>query len=688
MKIIHTGDWHLGCRLHGWDRADEEERFFMQLKAVVAKERPDALLISGDIFDSGTPGNDVAKKFNDALLDISEACPSMETVAIAGNHDSYSRLVVDESLWRRHHVHVFGIPAEDGDGKAVFSGNLVDIPQKGVVAIESFYQTDADAEAALAAAYARFATRVTGQDGSSIYTDYKAALNNCGDDMYAAGSNYGDNDFMAQLDEFRLDSGNQVVEHFYSNLFQVNYACNLVIDNFKESNSTVAQRCVAEARVMRAYLYFLLTSFWNCPPMIDHVISDGLPYNSDKDPDNPMTHDDLYRWVASECEAAVAHLDERASKADKKGAVKVTKGFAWALQGKALLFVKDYTGAKNALKKVIDSGKYDLVPGDKYADLFHVEGDANEEKVFELNLEYNSGISTWGGMIQRSTWMEANIWNWRSDHFVAGAAPQSVYTGGVDGWGGLGVPQWFGDEFFANDGHSPRFDATLKHIDDAVYNMEYTNAEINNMTLEQKMVSDKIGIADPKDGLYGQSFWLPFKQLLRKTDAGSYGSNVRLNNGMIMRYAEVLLLYAEACLQSGDNAEGAKYVNKIRERAGLAPLASVDMNVLKKEKSYELWLEGSRWLDLVRWGDTDRVKQAGQNVPKLFDKVHRAPKAGESVSWENGTEANSRFYTVATHEAIDTGAKVGFVQGKNEFFPYPTSVMDKNPNLVQNPNWE
>ena len=576
---------------------------------------------------------------------------------------------------------------------AVSCEKNLDIPQKGVVAIESFYQTDEDAEAALAAAYARFVTRITGQDGSSIYTDYKAALNNCGDDTYAAGSNFGDNDFMAQLDEFRLDSGNQVVDHFYKNLFQVNYACNLVIDNFKDGlpdagPTATTKRCVAEARVLRAYIYFLLTACWNTPPLVDHVLSDEMPYNQDKDPENPMSHEDLFRWVASECEAAVADLDERKSTTDKDGAVKVTKGFAWALQGKALLFVKDYSGAKTALKKVIDSGKYALVPGDKYWQNFHVEGDANEEKVFELNIEPNSGLSAWGGIIQRSTWMEANIWNWRSDHFVAGASPQGKYTGGVDGWGGLGVPQWFGDEFFANDGHSPRFDATLKHIDDAVYNMEYANPDIAALTPEQRMTSKLVGIADVKDGLYGQSFWLPFKQLLRSTDAANYGSNVRMNNGLIMRYAEVLLLYGEACLQSGDNAQGAWAVNEIRKRAGLAELASVDMNVLKKEKSYELWLEGSRWLDLLRWGDTERVQKAGQNVPKLFDKLFREPKSGETVVWEHGTEADSRFYTVATHEAIDAKYEVGFKAGKHEFFPYPTSVMDKNPNMVQNPGWE
>ena len=570
----------------------------------------------------------------------------------------------------------------------------LDIPQKGVTAIENFYQTDEDAISALNAAYARFATRITGQDGSSIYTDYKAALNNCGDDMYAAGSNFGDNDFMAQLDEFRLDSGNQVVDHFYKNLFQVNYACNLVIDNFKDGlpeggPTATTKRCVAEARVMRAYIYFLLTALWNTPPMIDHVIADGLPYNADKDPDNPMSHEDLFRWVAAECEAAIPDLDERKSTSDKDGAVKVTKGFAWAVEGKALLFVKDYGGAKTALKKVIDSGKYALVPGSRYWENFHVEGDCNEEKVFELNIEFNSALGAWGGQIQRSTWMEANIWNWRSDHFVAGASPQGKYTGGVDGWGGLGVPQWFGDAFFANDGHSPRFDATLIHVADAVYNMEYTSPEIAALTPEQRKTSKLVGIADVEQGLYGQSFWLPLKQLVRATDVGAYGNNVRLNNGMIMRYAEVLLLYAEACMQSSDGSQATWAVNEIRKRAGLSSLGSVSMDDIKNEKMFELWLEGSRWLDLVRWGDTERVKNAGKDVPKLFDKLHRAPDSkDQGIKWENGSEANSRFYTVSTHEAIDARYEVGFKANQHEFFPYPVSVMDKNPNMVQNPGWE
>ena len=138
MKIIHTSDWHLGHRLYNYDRTDEEEHFFDQLAETVRAENPDVLVAAGDIFHSGVPGNDVAKRFTDRLLAVQEACPDMETVLIAGNHDSYSRLVVDRALWSRFRVHVFGVPAEDGEGRAVFRRNVVEIPGKGVVAAVPF----------------------------------------------------------------------------------------------------------------------------------------------------------------------------------------------------------------------------------------------------------------------------------------------------------------------------------------------------------------------------------------------------------------------------------------------------------------------------------------------------------------------------------------------------------------------
>ena len=75
----------------------------------------------------------------------------------------------------------------------------LDIPQKGVTAYETFYQTDEDALSALTAAYARYASYVPGRGKASNYIPLRAALNMCGDDSYAAGSNFGDNDYMGSL---------------------------------------------------------------------------------------------------------------------------------------------------------------------------------------------------------------------------------------------------------------------------------------------------------------------------------------------------------------------------------------------------------------------------------------------------------------------------------------------------------
>ena len=573
----------------------------------------------------------------------------------------------------------------------------LDIEQKGVIPSEKFYQTDADAEAALVAAYEGFMCNVVGRNhdggGPGIYTPYKIITNMCGDDVLYASGNYGDHEFSGMLNEFRYDAEAEVPKFMYTGLYLSVYTCNLVTDHFQNAADTpVKKRCVAEARVLRAFDYFLLANLWNNPPFIDHVLAGtDLPYNCNKDPENPMDHKQLIQWVAKECEEAAADLDERKGTDDKDGAVKVTKGFAWALAGKAYLFAGEYDKAKTALKKVIDSGKYALVPGDRYMDNFHIEGDGNEEKVFEINFEYNAGKGAWAGMIQRSSWMESNAWNWRAGNFVK--SPQSVYSG-IDGWGGLGVPQWFGDEFYANDGDSYRFKATLKHIDDAVYKMEYADPALNAMSVEEKMKSKEVGINDPVQGLYDNSFWLAFKQIIRKadTDGNKYGDNIRLNNYVVMRYAEVLLNYAEACLQTGDQDEAKKYINMIQERAGSKTISqTVDMDVLKREKSYELWLEGCRWFDVMRWKDAkaiERLKNVGSDCPHVFDKLFRAPKADDrKVTWEHGTEANSRFYTVSTSAAKDAGFEVGFKEGKHEFFPYPQTVKDKNPNLEQNPGW-
>jgi len=581
----------------------------------------------------------------------------------------------------------------------------LDIPQKGSITTENFYQSDADCLKALASAYEGFAlyteSRGNGEVGApGIYTPAKVLANHPGDDVNYGGGNYGDHEFGGSVDEFRYKHTPEAIDWHYKFLYLSIYKDNLVIDYFKDGTSAFQKQAVAEAKVLRAYNHFLLACYWGQPPLVDHLLApDVIPTNSE------MTQQEYFVWVAKQCEEALPDLIERSSTTDKEGSWRVTQGFANALAGKAYMFAGDFESAKAALKKVVDSKKYALVSGDDFANLFHVEGDGCPEKVFEVNFKYNPAADWWAGVGIHSTWMEANCFNWRAGNFKVN--PVNKYCG-IDGWGSIGIPEWYGVAFHENDGDSKRFKATLMHIDDAVYQtsgiegMYYADEALQNMPLEEKKKSTEIGISDASQGLYGQSFYLPFKHILRAsdcTDGGTHGDNGRLNNIIVMRYAEVLLNYAECCLRTGDKATAKTIVNQIQQRAGSKTVsADVDLTVLKKEKSFELWFEGCRFQDILRWSKLDNsdydkeciahLQKQGSAVPHLFDKLFRAPQAGdENIVWEHGDEANSRFYIVHTHEAKDAGFEVGFTD-KCRLFPYPTTVLEQNPNLKQNPGWE
>ena len=521
-----------------------------------------------------------------------------------------------------------------------------------------------------------FISKIASNGGGYVYSAFRSLYNYCGDDVNATGSVYGDMENIVSLSEFRYDAANDVIKLMYPNFYAYVQQANSFIRKYQDDLPKVA----APARVLRAYAHLMLAIGWGAPPVVDHVLEESeLPAN------NLFTQQQIFEWCAQECEAVLPDLEERTSPQDKEGAYRVTKGFAQALAGKAYLFAGDYQKAKELLGEVVRSGKYELVPGDRFWENFHIEGDGNEEKVFEPNIEYDpqNGFSS---SIMLTTWMEANALNWRTDHFVQ--APNYGYTG-LDGWGHMSVPEDFATSFVDNDGKdSYRLNASIIHIDDAVGGSMYSSDVLNEMSKEEKLASTEVGIR--ANGLYGQSFWLPFKQMIKKTDTDARaGSNIRWNNFTIMRYAEVLLLYAEACIQTGDAAEALNAINQIQRRAGSQTISTAaTMDVLKREKQFELWFEGCRWADLLRWGDTDKVKNAGKSIPVLYDKFFRAPQStDENIVWENGTEANSRFYTVSTHGAMDAGYQVGFVEGKHNLFPYPLDAISNNPNLTQNPGW-
>jgi len=375
----------------------------------------------------------------------------------------------------------------------------------------------------------------------------------------------------------------------------------------------------------------LLTN-WNKPVINDH---DG----------NDITIPSLI----SECQQAVDFLTERSSMSDKQMVTTVSKGFAQALLGKLHLFNNDYSDAKQVLKRVMDSGKYSLTPGEQYSKLFHTEGNGNEEKSFEVRMPYNKDY--------------AEFWGLNSDAFVAD--PMGKVTDQVKGKGYISVPTWVGNEFYNSDNDSYRVKSSIPNIVYVLVEGEsnYVDESLNSLDFPQRLESTSIGIK--ASGMNGQSLYIPYKMMMKNSDI----QDGYLPNITIMRYAEVLLMYAESCIKSGSSTEATSPLNVIAQRAGSAAyyMNTPSLSDVKQQKLYELWNEGCRFNDLVRLGDSDdidRLKTKKENSI-LYDKLTRAAQAGESPEYAGG----NRYYVL---RSLTTTSYEN--DNAHNYFPLPASV--------------
>ena len=595
--------------------------------------------------------------------------------------------------------------------------DLLNIPQKGVIAYEDFYQTDEDAESALVTVYHEYVglfAKLTSNTPS-----YNIVFNAPGDELYWGGSNKDDHTAAQEINDFRgtFTSTNGHITAFYKKAYSVIYKANLVIDNFggELADSPVKKRCVAEARVIRAWCHMWLATMFGTPPLVDHVLpGDAKPTNSDKE--------ELWQWIINEFKEAANELPARAGKSDKDGAVKVTKGAAQAFLGKALVFHGDYAAAKEPLKAVITSGNYDLVAGTKMRDLFHMAGDGCEEKILEVNFVSNDSYGRNGR------------WDYQENQSLFLRQFKNVYpefTLQADGWGNnMGPSKKFVDAILTNEAGSFRQKAWMCSYEELLTEFSYardTKKDGTVMTKEEKLIDSARGLdLNKRPDLYANCGWFFLKFIPYRSDLNINATTQTQENKTVMRYAEVLLLYAEACAMTNDN-DGLQYLNMIAKRAGAPTYDSLTMENVKKEKWFEMAWEGCRFWDLVRWGDTEKelAYKSHSKTPYLRDDfwfnwekvggsadkskpltpvaVTDGPYTYYTLTKERADVAGS--YTEATgrpHKAIilweDDGYGArggGFVKGKHELYPFPFDVIELNPwneetgtGLKQNPGWE
>ena len=587
---------------------------------------------------------------------------------------------------------------------AVSCQDKLDIPQKGVITPEMFYASDADAEAALICMYDNYADNVAGTEG--IDNPEQVILNYSADDIYSAGKNFEDHDAFRIFDEFKYDNASGTLNSAYQRYYFAIYYANLVISNFTTENRTGAQpvwesdvtkRCVAEARVMRAYLHLMTAIIWNQPPIMDRVYDSEEPL-----PANDKTQEEILQWVIDECQKAIAsgYLPKRNGPTDKDATGRMSVGFAQFIAGKAAVFKNDMATARKYLGDLIESDDYELIPGNIYWTNFHVDGDGNSEKIFEPNFIDDPSFCSnrWIKGVMRDRWMVANVFNWRIKSLAS--VPSQCIS---DGWGGGAIQEDFAQKFYDHDGDSPRRRACFLTEDEFLYEMKWNGSTLNGATLAEKQTDPQRGLA--AGGLFGRGKFFEWKLMVymeapailtKDAPAGmtfrtdkvrsGLGNNSNEKNFMVARYAEALLLYAEACIGSADAAKGLAALQEVQTRSGSGKISNeLTFEAVMEEKQYEMWFESCRFPDLVRWSKLGKVdlnaiyNTSGihKNVPTVHDSfVDADPATGNKT-------ATHKFFV--THDPVPGNSD--FVVGKMEYLPFPRDAKVTNPNLHDVGGW-
>ena len=552
----------------------------------------------------------------------------------------------------------------------------LDIDQKGVVTTESYYASDADAESALANMYANFIQNVGGSEG--IDNPEQVIINYSADDILAAGGNAQDHIGFRVFDEFRYNQSNGTLKECYNRYNYAIYHANLVISNFTNENGSGAEpkytsaftnQCVAEARVLRAYLHMMTAILWNRPAIIDHVLASGeLPTQAE-------SQEQVFTWVISECEKAISSgsLPKRNGPDDKNATGRMSVGFAQFVAGKAAMFKNDPATARKYLGDLIKSGNYKLVDSDEFWTNFHVAGDGNCEKIFEPNFIYDNTASFWDN-VWRSRWMVADVFCWRTDALASMPKPCPAA-----GWNGGAIQEDFAKKFLEHDGNSPRRRACFLTEEEFLYEMEW-NSELNDADIAAKETDENRGIK-ANTGIYSHGPYFEWKHMsyatIPKILSGGkeypkdnvseiMGGASNQKNFNVARYAEALLLYAEACI-GADDGSGLKALNEVQERSGSGKISTaLTFEDVMEEKQYEMWFENCRFPDLVRWSNQGKV-----NLDEIFNKryggIHKHVPTVFDEFFTKGAAKHKLYteYSAADHNDFSD---------KYKYLPFPIDI--------------
>jgi len=416
------------------------------------------------------------------------------------------------------------------------------------------------------------------------------------------GSSPGDNPEMQQINDFTYTPTNSLISGLWSGYYNVVSAANNAIQEMplfeaamlNEDSKTYARQCAGEAKTIRAYAYFNLTRLFGKVPIIDSTMT------AEQLAAQPQASTSaLYDFIEKDLLEAIEVLPASYS---KDWAGRITKYTAMALKAKVHMYQNEWDSVAVLTDRIMASGRFGLL--ENYREVFSVDGENTKESLFEIQ------SSTLGRSSGDITYLEYA--------FVQG--PRSNTPSNMQGWG-FCTPSNDLIQFFTGRNDSIRAATTLLY----------------RGTKTPEGDSIKNSCSNP---VYNGKVYTPSALNLWNYNGYGFEHNVR-----ILRYADVLLMYAEAWQQGATSYNtsgftGLSAINAVRKRAGLVSLGSLSLQEIWDERRAELAMEEDRFFDLIRTGQAATVLSG-----------------------------------------------LGFSSTKNNVFPIPATQMQLNSNLVQNPNY-
>lgn len=529
--------------------------------------------------------------------------------------------------------------------------DFLDEPVNGQQTLDSYFVTETEASSYLNGCYNALTFYGWWQvQNFWIMTDM------CSDDMWMGNLAQSQSDYMSLAHYQGVGQSNGPLNNYWMHRYKGILACNVAINRIPNAHfqdTKKQERFIAEAKFLRGYYYFeLVRNFGGVPIVDDFLMPDdvqGIERSSAAE---------VWARIEQDFKDAAAALPTRSGySADEMG--RATKGAALAFLGKSYVYQGKWAEAAEALNQVITSGEYELLAD--FGDVWSVDTNNSKESIFEMQTTFNETYALGNALsVVSANRTEVN-----------------------DGWA-WGLPTSDLEKAFIDEGDYERLQWTIIKNGATEIPGEPDFAELVAKQYEAQSTQHK----DMVEGTYyispdvhksarvSRKLYIPYKKRPSKWSQDFIPLNIRL-----LRYADVLLLAAEANNELGQDDAARKYLNEVRARVHRDPVTNSGKDLkqaIRTERRLELALEYNRLYDIRRW---ESLKNPGHKV--IADIL--GPN-GSFVQRNTNEATADPWEYAATKEPSDKGRT--FDESRDLIFPIPLyEIEHSNGSITQNPGW-